>query len=123
MHTFNEKEWHSICEYEFQRVHVDIFAKTVCNQMIAKAISSRLELIEPAHREQALMLAKQWWSLIEKEIDKEDECDALDVRCGHGNDPRYCPVGCGDLEEYEYLDDPDYQRSIEQEKRRIRGQL
>ncbi|MNU10082.1 hypothetical protein D3C72_2570330 [compost metagenome] len=54
-----------------------------------------------------MAIAKQCGYVTDRELEEEAKSNAAQGLCVHGIEPKWCPAGCGDQDEYQDLDESD----------------
>lgn len=105
MHTYGEAAWHIAC----QQVSCEAQQGAGCSETLwlrnlHAALAARMQTMEPDHQQQALSIAAAYGYVTPQKLDEDAQWNAKHGYCSHGIEPRYCPAGCGDLDEDQDFD-------------------
>jgi hypothetical protein len=102
MGAYDAAEWRARCErlaVEANRGCGLVYETFV--RAFTGAVNREVQKFAEASRAEAIEVARGFGWATDEELAQSERVLAEDGSCSHGIDPRWCPVGCGDLEHFE----------------------
>lgn len=108
MHTFDEMAWRLICQQAARNaVEGSGQSETMWLRKLHFSLESQLKQFDAVDQGAALAIAKQCGYVTDRELEDDAKSNAACGFCVHGIDPKSCPAGCGDQDEYQDLGESD----------------
>lgn len=108
MHTFDEMAWRLICQQAARNaLEGSGQSETMWLRKLHFALESQLQQFDAVDQRPALAIAKQYGYVTDRELEDDAKSNATHGFCAHGIEPKWCPAGCGDQDEYQDLDESD----------------